>query len=105
MVQVTEVRGPALQTVPAGALAIVVNLTGINHGSGGDVPGRLPTGGPTPTASSVNIGASVAQANLAVVPLSASGQITVFNAVGSADVIVDVQGYFAAPAGLWRGAG
>lgn len=99
VVQITGVHGPALQTVPAGALAVVVNLTGIDHGTGATYLVAYPTGSPTPSTSSVNVAAGVAQANLAVIPLSSSGQVTVFNAVGSADVVVDVQGYFAAPAG------
>jgi PKD repeat protein len=98
-VQITGVRGPAHQTVPTGALAVVVNLTGIDHGTGPTYLVAYPTGSPVPTASNVNIDAGVAQGNLAVVPLDTSGQITVFNAVGSAEVIVDVQGYFAAPSG------
>ena len=98
-VQITGVHGPALQVVPSGALAVVVNLTGINHGAKPTLLVAYPTGSRAPDASNVNIDAGVAQANLAVVPLSASGQITILNAVGSADAIVDVQGYFAAPGG------
>lgn len=99
MVQITGVHGPAAQVVPTGALAVVVNLTGINHGTGATYLVAYPTGSAVPHASNVNIDAGIAQANLAVVPLSTSGEISIFNAAGSADAIVDVQGYFAAPNG------
>ncbi|MFI5287624.1 MAG: PKD domain-containing protein, partial [Candidatus Dormibacteria bacterium] len=99
VVQITGVEGPAAQAVPSGALAVVINLTGINHGTVATLLIAYPAGSALPTASSVNIDAGAAQANLAVVPLSAGGQITIFNSVGSADAIVDVQGYFAAPGG------
>ncbi|MFI5287671.1 MAG: PKD domain-containing protein [Candidatus Dormibacteria bacterium] len=98
VIQITGVHGPALQTVPSGVLAVVVNLTGINRGASPTYLVAFPTGSPVPIASNVNIDPGVAQANLAVVPLSASGRITIFNAVGDADVVVDVEGYFAAPA-------
>jgi YVTN family beta-propeller protein len=99
VVQVTGVHGPTSQVVPTGALAVVVNLTGIDHGTGPTLLVAYPTGRALPSASSLNIDAGLAQGNLAVVPLSAGGQITIFNAVGSADAIVDVLGYFAAPGG------
>ncbi len=97
VVQVTGVHGPSSQVVPTGALAVVVNLTGIDHGTGPTLLVAYPAGSALPAASSLNIDAGLAQGNLAVVPLSTGGQITIFNAVGSADAIVDVLGYFAAP--------
>lgn len=97
--QITGVQGPALQMVPSGAIAVVINLTGINHGTSPTYLVAYPSGTTAPRASSVNIDAGAAQANLAIVPLSSDGRISVFNAVGSADFVVDVQGYFAGPGG------
>jgi YVTN family beta-propeller protein len=97
--QISGVQGPALQMVPSGAIAVVINLTGINHGTSPTYLVAYPSGTTVPHASSDNIDAGAAQANLAIVPLSSDGRISIFNAAGSADFLVDVQGYFAEPGG------
>ena len=85
------------ESVPAGAEAVVVNLTAIDHSASASFVTAYPT--TRPTASNINIDGGKVQANLAVVALSSTGTITVFNAIGSVDIVVDVEGYFAAPAG------
>jgi hypothetical protein len=98
-VQITGVH------VPAGAQAVVVNLTAINHSSSATFVTAYPFGTTRPNASNINLpGGTNVQSNLAIVQLSTSGQITLFNSVGSADVIVDIQGYFATPPGGNAGA-
>jgi outer membrane protein assembly factor BamB len=85
--------------IPATAHAVVVNLTAINRSS--SIPtfvSAFPAGGAVPLASNINLSPGAVHSNLAFVQLSSTGKITVFNAAGSADVIVDVQGYFAPPA-------
>ena len=104
-VQITGVTGPSGQSVPSGALAAVINVTGINHGSGPTYLTAYPAGTSRPTAASVSLDGGATQANLVVVQLSSTGQITVFNAAGSADVILDVQGYFAPATGSAHQAG
>jgi hypothetical protein len=100
-VPITGVTG---LTVPTNALAVAVNLTGINLGKTGTFLTAYP--GPTlPNASSINIDAGKTQANLVIVQLSATGTITIYNSVGSADAIVDVQGYFAPAVGSGQVAG
>ena len=99
-VQITGVAGPGGQMVPSGAEAVVVNLTAINHGRTGTYVTAYPAGSlAVPSASNVNLDPGAVQSNLAVVQLSSGGAITLFNAVGTLDAIVDVQGYFAAPSG------
>jgi hypothetical protein len=94
--------------VPAGAQAVVVNITAINHGTGGTYVVAYPAGGTAPVASNINLPAEKVGSNLAIVDLGSApgflGQIALFNALGSADVIVDVEGYFAAPSGSIVGA-
>ena len=85
--------------VPAGAQAVVANITAINRSGGGTFVTAFPAGGSRPLASNINLAGLSVEANLSIVQLSAGGQITLFNAAGSADVVVDVEGYFAAPAG------
>jgi hypothetical protein len=81
------------------AQAVVVNLTVINHSATTTFVSAYPSGGTRPLASNVNVDPAATQANLAIVALSSGGAISIFNSVGSADVVVDVQGYFAAPTG------
>ncbi len=99
-VQITGGHG-----VPSGAQAVVVNLTAINHSGNATFVTAYPFGTTRPNASNINLpGGTNVQSNLAIVQLSSSGEITLFNSVGSADVIVDIQGYFAAPPGSNAGA-
>ena len=86
-------------TVPAGARSVVVNLTAINNSGGGTYVTAYPAGHALPRASNLNLTGSGVATNLAVVQLSASGAITIYNALGHVDVIVDVEGYFATPTG------
>jgi hypothetical protein len=90
-VQVTGSGG-----IPAGAVGAVLNVTVANPGA----PGYLtayPQGGSPPTASNLDYGAGQVTANRVIVPLSAGGGISVYSSA-RADVIVDVSGYYSAPA-------
>ena len=89
--------------VPSGALAVVANVTAINHGGSPTYVTAFPAVGSLPLASNINLAGRSVEANLAIVELSSGGAISLFNAVGSADVIVDVEGYFAAPTGASAG--
>jgi hypothetical protein len=68
-----------------------------------------PTGVPRPTTSNLNWTAGKTVPNLVVVALGAGGQVSVFNGYGSTHVVLDVEGYVAAPtvsppaAGLYNG--
>ncbi|MHB8489611.1 MAG: S8 family serine peptidase [Candidatus Dormibacteria bacterium] len=85
-------------SVPSGAKAVVVNLTAVNHATSATYVTAFPAGGSVPLASNINLNGGV-QTNLVIVHLSAAGAISIFNAIGVVDVIVDVEGYFAAAAG------
>ncbi len=87
-----KVRGAA--GVPDGVSAVLVNLTATNATE----PSWLKVYGPgTPwtEASTVNVTPGATVPNLALVPVDANGNIAVYNHAGSADVIVDLQGYIA----------
>jgi len=90
--------------VPAGAQAVVVNITAINHSGTGTYVIAYPAGGSLPVASNISLAGHKVESNLAIVRLSVSGQISLFNAAGTVDVIVDLEGYFAAPTGSSAGA-
>ena len=82
--------------VSATAQAVVVNITAINHSSSGTYVIAFPAGGSQPVATNLSLAGGKVESNLAIVRLGVGGQISLFNAVGSVDVIVDVEGYFAA---------
>ena len=81
--------------VPAGATAVVVNLTA----SGGTAASYLSAyaAGATPaTTSSVNFTAGQTVANRDIVNVGTGGAINVFNLAGNVNVDVDVDGYYGA---------
>jgi hypothetical protein len=80
--------------VPAtGAKAVVLNVTVVNPTAASaltvwpDLENR-------PLSSDLNFTAGQTVPNLVVVKLSASGQIDIFNAFGTTNVIVDVVGWY-----------
>src|SRR5438445_8727325 len=84
--------------VPAEATSVVLNVTAVDESTAGFFT-LYPTGGTTPLASNVNFVAGETVPNLVSVGLSNAGQVTLFNALGSADAVVDLEGYFAPPSG------
>jgi IPT/TIG domain len=90
--------------IPAGAQAVVANISAIDHGSGSTFITAFPAGGSQPLASNINVAGGKVEGNLAIVQLSSGGQISLFNSVGSADVIVDLEGYFSTTTGGPAGA-
>lgn len=88
-VQVSGVGG-----VPSsGVEAVVVNLTGLDATTADDLT-VYPTGQPMPDSSNVNFFPGEVVPNQDIVELGTDGQITITNSSGSADVIVDVAGWF-----------
>ena len=80
--------------VPAsgvGSVVVNVTLTGPTMATYLTV---WPTGAPRPTASNLNVAAGETRPNLVVVPVGADGRISLFLYTGSADVVVDVLGWF-----------
>jgi hypothetical protein len=75
-----------------GATAAVLNVTVTNPTQQSFLT-AWPTGATRPTASNLNFAPGQTVPNLAEVGLGTNGQVSVFNAVGSVDVVVDVEGY------------
>jgi hypothetical protein len=96
---VSDLAGGA-DLVPATATAVVLNVTAVNDSSSSLLT-VYPTGTGQPRASNLNFAPHTASANLVIVALGQNGtsdsdrEINIFNAVGSVDVVADVQGYFA----------
>ncbi|HEX6475799.1 MAG TPA: hypothetical protein VF005_00885, partial [Acidimicrobiales bacterium] len=75
-----------------GVSAVVLNVTATNPTKQSFLT-VWPTGKTLPTVSNLNISPGETVPNLAEVGLGTSGQVSVFNAAGSVDVVVDVEGY------------
>jgi len=84
--------------VPANATSVVLNVTAADESTAGFFT-VYPTGGTTPLASNLNWTAGEIVANLVSSGLSSGGDVTIFNGLGSADAIVDLEGYFGPPSG------
>jgi hypothetical protein len=82
--------------VPAGAHSVVLNVT-VTGASGGNPSSYLtlwPTGSSRPLASDVNFNNGLTIANLVVVKIGSGGQVDIFNAAGTTQIVVDVVGWY-----------
>ncbi len=77
------------------AQAVSLNITVVNPQGLGYVL-IYPQGSSQPVVSTLNFTAGVTVANAAIVPLGAGGGITVAAAVSGTDLLIDVNGYYAA---------
>ena len=86
-------------SVPAGATAVVLNVLAVN-GSSSSLLTVYPRGTGQPLASNLNFSAHVNIANLVTVALGQTGtsdsqrEVNIYNALGTLDVVADVEGYF-----------
>jgi hypothetical protein len=91
-VQVTGQGG-----VPAsGVAAVVMNVT-VTNTTASSYLTVWPTGWPRPLASNLNWTAGTTVPNLVEVAVGVAGQVSIFNAFGTTDVLFDVAGYVATP--------
>ena len=89
MVQVSGV-GP----IPTNIVAAEANVTVTNTDANGGFLTIFPTGNSVPNISDLNWSSGVTIANNCIITLSSAGSFTAYNFIGTADVIVDVSGYF-----------
>lgn len=90
------VRGRA--GVPADALAVVMNVTGVAPTAGTHVT-VFPSpvgGGPTPVAANLNLYPGRDQPNLVTVAIGGAGSVRFYNNGGGTFLVADVQGYYSA---------
>ncbi|HUZ89748.1 MAG TPA: IPT/TIG domain-containing protein [Candidatus Acidoferrales bacterium] len=85
-----------LNGVPSNPTAVVVNV-GVtdSRGASSSYIELWPADAAQPNASTLNFVAGQTVANMAQVPVSASGAIDIFNAAGYVDVFIDLSGYYA----------
>jgi hypothetical protein len=87
-----QVRG--IGGIPiSGVTAVVMNVTATGTTSAGFFT-VFPTGGALPNASNLNWTTGVTVPNRVIVPVGTGGKVSVYNGLGNADLIVDVNGYF-----------
>jgi serine protease len=91
-----QVTGVGTTPVPSTAVAVVINVTEVN-GTANSLLTVYPYQTPQPTASNLNFNANTITPNLVTVTLGNGGRVSIYNSVGTVNVIVDVEGYFAAP--------
>ncbi len=87
--------GPLAAVPAAQVVAVALNLTATNPTSQSFLA-VTPSGGSA--VSNLNFLAWQTVANRVIVPVSPSGQVSIYNSQGSTDVIVDVSGWFSSPA-------
>ncbi len=80
-------------SVPQGAVAAAVNLTIVGTNYDGYMT-AYPPGSPVPTASNVNWYAGTNISALATPKLSSSGGLALYDAIGQANVIVDLEAFY-----------
>jgi hypothetical protein len=82
--------------IPSTAQAYSLNITAVPHGSLGYLT-AWPSGQAQPGVSTLNSSTGTVTANAAIVPAGAGGAVSLYLS-DEADVILDVNGYFAPPA-------
>lgn len=87
-VQVAEQNG-----VPASATAVVLNVT-VTNPTADSYLTVWPAGATQPVASDLNYTAGSTVPNLVIVKVGTNGNVNFFNAAGSADVVVDIVGWY-----------
>jgi hypothetical protein len=90
--EVRDVQVAGRGSVPAGATAVIANLTGTNTTSWGFLS-AWPAGSPQPASSNLNFLGGQTVPNLVMLKLGAGGQLSISNGLGSAHVLLDVMGY------------
>ncbi len=79
-------------SVPAIASSVWINLSVASPSASSNII-AYPTGLATPTGNTLNTTAGAWMANLVQVPLGSNGQISIWNGLGTVDIVVDVEGY------------
>jgi len=95
---VLQMRVTGVGGVPAtGVTAVVLNMTVARATGPESFLTVWPAGGARPSASNLNFSGGPASTNLVVAQVGADGRVSIYNNLGSTDVIADVEGWFAAP--------
>jgi serine protease len=81
-------------SVPSNATAVALNVTATNTTATSYLT-IYPAGGSRPIVSNLNWTQGETVPNLVIVPVGSNGQVSIYNYTGKANVVVDLEGYFA----------
>ncbi|MHB1718782.1 MAG: hypothetical protein ACYCTL_02140 [Acidimicrobiales bacterium] len=87
------VQVAGLAGVPVGAAAVVLSVTAVDT-TAASYLSIYPAGVARPTVSNLNWAAGEATSNLVVVSLRATGNIEVFNHMGTTHLVIDVEDWY-----------
>ncbi len=90
-----DVQATGVGGVPAGATAVVLSLTATGPTASQTFVAAFPDGTALPGTSDLNLVRGETRSNLAIVPLSGAGRLSLYNEGGTTEVIADVLGYYA----------
>lgn len=79
----------------SGVSAVVLNVTATNLSGPASFLTVFPAGSPRPLASTLNMTQGATVPNLTVARVGAGGRVSIYNNLGTVDVVVDVQGWYA----------
>ena len=79
--------------IPSTASAVVLNVTAVG-GTASSLLTVYPTGTGRPNASNLNFTSGALTPNLVTAVIGQSGSVNIYNAVGTVNVLADVEGYF-----------
>jgi hypothetical protein len=92
--QLTGVTGlKVADPIPADATAVVLNVTEV-AGTAPSLVTVFPYGAPMPHVSNLNFGPGTVIPNLVTATMGAGGAVNIYNALGTVNVVADVEGYF-----------
>ena len=94
--RVVDLRVAGAAGVPAGATAVVLNVTGVGATERTDVrvyPTPV-TSTPVPRVSNLNLSRSAARANLVTVPIGDLGRVRLRNSAGAVHLVADLAGWY-----------
>ena len=91
---VANLKVAGVGPVPAGAAAVVLNVTGVQPRGITHVRAFPATTAAPPDISTINLVPGRDEANLALVPIGLGGAVSFYPATADVDVVVDVGGYF-----------
>jgi hypothetical protein len=80
-----------------GVAGVIVHVTGVSPSPTGTNLTALGTGFPRPVSTILNLAAHATVSNTTVVPVGSAGAITIYNPGASLNLVIDVQGWIAAP--------
>jgi hypothetical protein len=80
-----------------GVGGVIVHVTGVRPSPTGTNLTAIGTGFPHPVSTMLNLPAHATVSNTVIVPVGSAGGITIFNPGASLNLVIDVQGWIAAP--------